>query len=598
MIYEFCNNLSPNFEGIYATFSQSKRLNCKGKYFDVRKYIYKNQDNWLKSMKEWHEKLCDLGTKKTPYWWIIDGSRFYTWSPPIYSPYIFTLAISKYCKDKNIRHISLLDCPKEVYEYLKEMDSNAKFIIQKNNVLLKLNTSIYWRRILRNFLSLIINFFNSFRFPPFLNSKTNNEGIYIFSQIFDNIEEKNTSDHYFGEIFEKYETENANNILWLYQYNLNFKSKNSYQNKKMLRNKNYRIIQQLNNPVDILKIILIYFKLINSFHQMSQQLPFFTIEDKESKILPREYFTFLVNGILPLHELFVFFAIKKIIKYNQNLHTIIYPYEEKSWERAILLSAKNSQKTIRTIGYSHSVHWNLHYYFHIKPKSMNNPPRPKIHAVTGVLEKWWLNNIARVPEEKIKIFGSNRHTFCKYNPPNCSFDTSSMKVLIVVGQRYDLNILANYLENEPDIFFKCDLIIRKYPFSWNRDQEIGISKIKNFVKTVNVVNDRPLKTQIKWSDITIYNTSSCGIIAMLSGRIAVNVALHDIFYWNPLEKEGSKDAVIHCKSAYELKKTINQLKDINTSKYTEIQEKQHAYAKKIYSPINNDVIEQLLGKNH
>ena len=116
------------------------------------------------------------------------------------------------------------------------------------------------------------------------------------------------------------------------------------------------------------------------------------------------------------------------------------------------------------------------------------------------------------------------------------------------------------LEEEPDIFSECDLIIRKYPYAWDYDQEIGISRINNYVDTFKVNNKQSLDSQIEWCDITIYNTSSCGIIAMLSGRIAINVALHNMFYWDPLEKDGSKNAVIHCRSAFELKNTINKLK--------------------------------------
>ena len=169
-----------------------------------------------------------------------------------------------------------------------------------------------------------------------------------------------------------------------------------------------------------------------------------------------------------------------------------------------------------------------------------------------------------------------------------------MKVLIVVGQSCDLNILANYLEDEPKIFDKCELLIRKYPFSWEKEQNIGISRIKKFVDDLKVNNEEMLQTQIKWCDILIYNTSSCGIIAMLSGRIAINVALHDMFYWDPLEKKGSKNAVIHCITAVELHRSIKELKQIDAINYKKIQDKQNIYAKNVYSSINNKVLNELL----
>ena len=594
MKFLHCKELGPKFSGYYTNFKNKKQKNTNAKFCDIRQYIKINQKRWLDCLEEWHSQLCKIGTEITPYWWLVDGSRFYTWSPPIYSPFIFSVAIYLYCKDNGIKQITLIDCPNEVFNYLKEIDGSSEIIYLENYNSKRLNTVSYWIRILRNTFNIFLHLLNSFRYLFVFNHKTFYERKIIFSQIFDSIEEKNRIDHFFGKIFENIEDKNNNLILWLYQYNLNFRSKKNYKNKILLKKKNYKIVQELNKPLDILNILIIYIKLINSYRIIRKKLPLVNIDGIQSKILPEEYFSFLVNGVLPLNELLLYNSFKKIIKFNKNIDTVIYPYEEKTLERALLISVNETPGHITTIAYSHSVHWNLHYWYHIRNNLSGNSPRPDIYSVTGILEKWWLNSIAKVPKEKIKILGSNRYAEKKYPVPKCNFNSENMKILIVVGQSCDMNILANYIEDESDLFDQCNLIIRKYPFSWEEEQNIGILRIKNLVKNLKISNEEPLDYQIEWSDIIIYNTSSCGIIGMLRGRIAVNVALHDIFYWDSMEKEGSKNTIIHCSSASELKEIILQLKNLDKKKYKVIQDRQFYFANNIYSSLNNQVLDELL----
>ena len=445
--------------------------------------------------------------------------------------------------------------------------------------------------------NLSTQFLISFRYIFEFNYKNSFERKIIFSQIFDHIKENDSLDHFFGKIFDNHELNNENIILWLFEYNLNFKTKKFYKKKSLLKNKEYRFIQKLNTPLDIISILVIYVKLLNSYRIIAKKLPSIEIDGLKSKLLPREYFCFLVNGFLPLKELLIYNAFNKIIKFNNNLDTIIYPYEEKTIERAIILSARKNKSKITTIGYCHSVHWNLHYWYHIRKDPIANSPRPNIYLVTGPYEKYWLNKIAKVPKEKIKIIGSNRYVEKKYPFPESIFEKNILKILVTVGQASDMNILANYVEDQIDIFKQCHLLIRKYPFSWIIEQNAGISRIKNHVKNITISNTESLESQIEWSDIILYNSSSCGIIGMLSGRISINVALHDILYWDPFEKRGSKNSVIHCSSASELKKIIHNLRTLNSKRYEIIQKKQYSYAKNVYAPLEDDVIFELLSKN-
>lgn len=83
-------------------------------------------------------------------------ARDFVHGPPIYSPYICAFAIKKYCIDYKIEYMTLLDCPKVVYKYLKEMDSYAEFIFKEKHYWEQYNSPIYQKRIFKIPFNMVV----------------------------------------------------------------------------------------------------------------------------------------------------------------------------------------------------------------------------------------------------------------------------------------------------------------------------------------------------------------------------------------------------------------------------------------------------------
>ena len=54
-----------------------------------------------------------------------------------------------------------------------------------------------------------------------------------------------------------------------------------------------------------------------------------------------------------------------------------------------------------------------------------------------------------------------------------------------------------------------ELINTKWGYfpSWLKEQDMGIARIRNYVKYINISNEESLESQIEWCDIILYNSS-------------------------------------------------------------------------------------------
>ena len=76
MEFFYCSELDSKYKGYYSSYDNKKQKNTNATFCDIRTFINENQKRWLNSIEEWHSELCRIGSRKTPYWWLVDGSRF------------------------------------------------------------------------------------------------------------------------------------------------------------------------------------------------------------------------------------------------------------------------------------------------------------------------------------------------------------------------------------------------------------------------------------------------------------------------------------------------------------------------------------------
>ena len=155
--------------------------------------------------------------------------------------------------------------------------------------------------------------------------------------------------------------------------------------------------------------------------------------------------------------------------------------------------------------------------------------------------------------------------------------------------------MAKWCELTPTLFNNCDLIIRKHPYAWYKEQEYALRRIKKL--GIHLIDSsKNLNDEIIWSDLCLFCSTSAGIEAMLFKKLVIRVGLDDIFNINPLiDKEGGSSIMI-ANDPCQLKQKIIQINKMKNSEIISILESQYLFANKIYSKFSIDNILILLNK--
>jgi len=159
----FTNSLDTSSGGCYISYNHKMVSMGAWKYCDIRKFIVSNQKQWLLQIEQWHADLCQVASNIIPYWWLVPGSRFHVWEPPIYNPMIFVVAVLDYCKLHNISSITLLSCPVEVVDYFKEMQPDLDYIVDNNTKLVQLLPISHIKQFIVNLVRWLFLFLGSFK---------------------------------------------------------------------------------------------------------------------------------------------------------------------------------------------------------------------------------------------------------------------------------------------------------------------------------------------------------------------------------------------------------------------------------------------------
>jgi len=597
------NKLPQGSSGVYSHYHHKNFKDDSWDYIDIRKHVYKNENKWLDYIDNWHAELSKVALDYCKWWWFLNCSRFISFYPPLLKPLFYAYALIEIIEKKDIQKIILIECPKDVIYYIKEFRPNIE-ISNFEKPLFKTELLELWRLIKNSYISqhfILIKQIFSLGLRIY---RANKKQIYlkdikliICSEILNseilNKEKILKSDHFFGDIFNKIPSEKK---LWFYVSKLNNQEKDieQYITKNNIP---YVLAENLINTGDILKIWMNCKDIINNIRNIKSELPDLKINGVLSKLFPIIYYNEHILNQHPEIDFSVYYALIKLLSKNNEISTLVYPYEEKGRERAILDAISKQENKIKTIGFAHAVHSTGHLYMRRRKEGYLNSPKPDIIAVTGQNALKWCVDWANIPDQQIEVIGSPRFTTPVPIKSTEQERYNCLNVLIINGLEFELPMLVNFIEEDRSLFDKCKLWIRKYPFHWVNEQNMAISKIQKYVKNIKA-ETAPLYNQIDWSDVVIFSSTSAGIQAMLRGRYTINVALHDLLQTDPLINKGNLSKVNRCSTPKDLKKILHSVRNIKKEKLSYIDDKQIAFARKIYSPIDLKKIEEIISINN
>lgn len=461
--------------------------------------------------------LADLNiSNASPLWWAFNFTSKNPISSNLFEKLIVTLAIIDISKDNSLKKINFKNLTIGQRSIINEYYNISTKDYKKSfyNFFFK-NLFFSYVKITYLLLDIFYNFFT-------LKNKSLRANVLLFSYI-DNIE-RNNSDSYFGnllsKIIEDYPKKKVSYLFYLYRPFI--KMKRCLKNEKA----NYSFIFNYLNLTDyfwaFIQVIKVYF-----FSIRCSKINFRSKNISLKGILKETMMKELSKGYL--NNILVFRASKRL-RNIPKLETLIYPFENKSLEKLINMGLNNK---IKTIGYQHSSITPRHFSFVMNDDEINMIPLPDKVVTLGEVTKRWLIEKCNFPPSKIIKGVALKNLFLKpiikrtFSPEKAKllFVFSSSNYEIIKSIEILKKILINYS-------FNC-----RFRFHINFPMESLSIKDQRWIKSnINLVKKNSLNEDLKWTDITVYISSTVAIESLFCGVPVIRLNI-DKFNSDPLLNE-------------------------------------------------------------
>ncbi len=561
---------------------------------DVREIVSRNEDRWLSEIDSWHRNLSERAIKLTRWWPLLPGSRLILWpstTPFGLKPILFALAVIELCNRRPTEITWIVGVPDEVAAYLIEWATQKKLVrIECKPTPTTANwrghripdVFTFWVKLIKQIAFITIGV--AFR----KRAQVETAAVIVNSLALNPRLIRAKGDHFFGHMMDRIEGLSDKHMIWLYA--------DTVRVDKKTRSELTAIKRRAHFISDYFQWRDLWFALRTALGIRKSLKPLLTSShplragELATPSFPVNFLISLVVWCAPLFELVLYRQWSRILK-RSGADTVVYPYEEKPMERAMLLAVRDFAPDVRTIGFAHAAYSKGHLY--LRRGGHGEPPRPNFVAVTGEIARKLFVKVG-VPSGEIVVIGSPR--YCDVSRTESPIESKPRKqILLLIGYGFELRIFAAMVENKPDLFRNYDLVIRRYPYAWFDDQDAAEARMRA-AGIVYRCENGDLAMQIDESDVVLFESTSAGMEASLRGRLVIRLNLSSIVSTNHFYGDCNHDEIIFCRDADELKNQLEYISSLTPSQYVMNVQRQRTLVAGLYSPVDQAVVSNWLMK--
>ena len=383
-------------------------------------------------------------------------------------------------------------------------------------------------------------------------------------------------DHFFGRVFDGPAVTADGGFLWLY-----FVSRYGERDaaRRFCDSVGRRVVFDFDvlEWSDIALTLRAAQRVRAALQPLASRLPPLSVGELTSVAFPARFWRAAIAGRRPVSEIAVYHAVRRCLDASQ-ARVVIYPYEEKGLERAILKACAGRGPVVRTVALAHAAYNSGHLYLR---RGRTNPPRPDVLATTGPAARDWLCGWAGRDPAHMEVTGSPRFSSAETAPR--PFTGRPLHVLVLSGYGSEPLMLAEFVEQMPDLFAGHAVTLRPYPHGWRAEQRTAFARLKRVVSSLEIQGG-DLQGQIDRSDCVIFASTSAAIEAIHRGRFTIHAALHDIVDANPFRDRAGASAVPSCSTPQELRAALSAVAAMGPEAYARAIAGQRRLATGLYAP--------------
>lgn len=553
---------------------------------DIRGVIHSHQKEWVEAFDAWHAQLCQQAVEITRWWWFIAASRPNLWIPPgVMKPLFFAAGVAQWCREHpECQILSLLGCPPEVAWHLQEFSGEDRSVGPAALLARRLHAlGRAWRELRGRFLRYAVSY--SFRRPAAVRGR-----VLFYSHVVDERALREDGDHFFGDMLNQMEAAASGAVVLTYFLHEDAERSEA---ERILRASQRRFTFLLDHLTlgDAWWVLATGWRTSLALCRLARTAPPIRLGQWTSQLFGALYVTDHAVGRPGGVELGIYRAMRRLLT-GCPFQSLIYPYEEKGLERAILQARTDAGSPVRTFAYAHAAHTTCHIAMRARPEGSVMPPQADVYLTTGPRARKFLIHWALKRPNAVVAVGSPRYLQHEV-PDETELGERPLRILVLTGHGVELSMLANFLQRRRNLFTGSDVVIRRYRFGWVEAQDEALARLSSLSNHL-CVGEEPLREQIRWCDVALFSSTTAGLQAMLGGRLVIYVGLHDIFEADPLL--GQKVCFARCATADQLADALERARRLSAHERAGIIETQRTFAASILAPLDQDrLLNEVLG---
>ena len=511
----------PDDRGAWYAHYDHARLEAPGwSECEVRATVGAHQDEWLDDLEAWHGRLCDAGARRSRDFWLTSISRLNIWTQgDLLTPLFFAAGLCQWAVDHpEAERVVVLGAPADVAAYVAEFtkqplgSSGAPWV--RATVA---GVAAMGRRLLR-----LAD--HAWRRRP-----TGRARALLYSQVVDGRSLEEVGDHFFGRFVDDLARGLGGDLAVSYLLR-DESERHRVQRYLAARGTRASFLLDHVSPLDLLRVAVRTLRVAVTLAPLPRHVPPVTIGSYTSRLFLPRYVATEVLRRLPDVEIAVDIAMTRALA-ETGATTVVYPYEEKGLERAILAAGRRTARAPRALGFAHAAHTRCHLA--LRTRREGGAPAPDGILATGPLAADFLVKWAGKDSASVAAVGSPRHVTAL--PPVRSREDRrrGLRVLIVITFGWELEALGAWLERAPGLFDGHEVVIRRYRFGWFSEQDRGLRRVLAAAPSLTP-REGSLREQLDWCDVAVFCSTTAGVQAMLAGRLVAYATLHDLFAMDPL----------------------------------------------------------------
>jgi len=354
-----------------------------------------------------------------------------------------------------------------------------------------------------------------------------------------------------------------------------------YSNK----NKNVFALERFITLVDILKCALSVFK--SSFVSFRSKGSFNVFEVDFSDFVNDEIAMALNNGQV-FFNLSIYYSARNIIK-KFCPSKIFYPFENRSWEKMIILAAQSSScSRIQLTGYQHSSLTPKHTNFYLGKDEYKQIPFPGQIVTMGEVTRGLMVDYFNFPSDMVKTGCALRQMRQENNEAKEKPHKIKNILVVLASDVCEYVKMLEFLDEAFVFSTYYSVTIRPHPL-------IDFNKALRVYRPENLkyeIDAGPLDKSLKACDLVLYASSTVSLEAVSLGVPVMYIGLRDVLDSDPLFNMSYLKWV--CQQPQELDGLIKSIDKIDENTYRQMQKNASEFSRLYCVPPSSQSMEAFI----